>query len=979
LLSRDSRVEVSVHVVAPSSSIVDPVADAWSWLTAELEGEPVPPFIVLLGLGHGYLLDALERHAPSTRVLALEPDPATAAAFRARRNWQDWLTGGRLVYLVDPDYSGAAEAWRIFPTGGGEPTVLVHPDLVLAAGVARASQALKKILFGVEANAEARRRFAPRYLLNSIRNLPGIVAGSDVRALTDAYRGVPAVIVAAGPSLDNAIEDLGDVSTRALLIATDTALRPLLSAGIVPPLVVGLDPSTSNLRHFLALPECRETWLVSESALDRSATAIFDERSLWFRASNHHPWPWLNELGIDVGQLDVWGSVLTAAFQVACLAGCDPIVVVGADLAFTDGRPYARGTTFELDWAWAAAHGTSLECSWQAQVERAQPRDVPDLRGGETKTSESLLSFRDWMVARAGRSGRRVINATGAGILFGDGIEQGTLADAPHEPCEIPPVEAFVRRSSKLGPSAVAERLRQVRGTLDREKLATPLDEWQTFSGNGFDVVEMGRALEEAAHALETRRDGPSVAHLVPWSQLSCPGRIHDFLVQLPEAVRAFRAGLSGDDPVPFPFPVQDRLHLLRDALRVLQMIRDAVERIEHLDAPGGGTSDLPVSARYAWPDTTRWAILTFEALLGATGLPATGPRLSPFFTAPVRLTNSGTGQAETALSSPVHASTALSDQWARCAAGLNDVDTAALRLLLGSDGLTPALPTPMNEAAQARMLTGSAVMEPRPLTDQGLARSTVSYSVAEGVVCVTPYSHQSFLVRPDGSTSPCQTWPRPIIGQLPLGESGTVAWGNGIPGLPQTVVGAAYVMYRRHGSDDVTIEELSVRPTFGAWSEGRLYWNCFPTPVDSWTGLASWSPGEPATREVPDVLLFGIHAGEGNVGLHPCAFKTGVGYERRLVTQGWTWHPATGLRPLALGPNGAASAHAVSETWTATAHPEADLVAFESRDGRRLSMTCYYPLRMAWAGPSLLVSTAEREVLLFEGLMDVLDRRTNS
>jgi hypothetical protein len=32
--------------------------------------------------------------------------------------------------------------------------------------------------------------------------------------------------------------------------------------------------------------------------------------------------------------------------------------------------------------------------------------------------------FRDWMVAHARRGGRRVINATGAGILSGDGIIQ---------------------------------------------------------------------------------------------------------------------------------------------------------------------------------------------------------------------------------------------------------------------------------------------------------------------------------------------------------------------------------------------------------------------------------------------------------------------------------------------------------------------------------------------------------------------------
>jgi len=35
--------------------------------------------------------------------------------------------------------------------------------------------------------------------------------------------------------------------------------------------------------------------------------------------------------------------------------------------------------------------------------------------------------------------------------------------------------------------------------------------------------------------------------------------------------------------------------------------------------------------------------------------------------------------------------------------------------------------------------------------------------------------------------------------------------------------------------------------------------------------------------------------------------------------------------------------------------------------------MTCYYPFTVAWAGSSLLVSTIEGELLLFEDLVDEL------
>ena len=76
----------------------------------------------------------------------------------------------------------------------------------------------------------------------------------------------------------------------------------------------------------------------------------------------------------------------------------------------------------------------------------------------------------------------------------------------------------------------------------------------------------------------------------------------------------------------------------------------------------------------------------------------------------------------------------------------------------------------------------------------------------------------------------------------------------------------------------------------------------------------------------------------------------------------------------LPFGPHGISSDRATHEGWTASAHPDADLVHFACADGRVASMTCYYPLRLAWSGRTLFVSTAECELLMFENLLDVLE-----
>jgi hypothetical protein len=61
--------------------------------------------------------------------------------------------------------------------------------------------------------------------------------------------------------LDAAVSPLRELEGRALLVAADTALRPLLTAGIMPHLVVGFDPGAINATHFHYLPDCSRTSL----------------------------------------------------------------------------------------------------------------------------------------------------------------------------------------------------------------------------------------------------------------------------------------------------------------------------------------------------------------------------------------------------------------------------------------------------------------------------------------------------------------------------------------------------------------------------------------------------------------------------------------------------------------------------------------------------------------------------------------------
>jgi hypothetical protein len=59
---------------------------------------------------------------------------------------------------------------------------------------------------------------------------------------------------------------------------------------------------------------------------------------------------------------------------------------------------------------------------------------------------------------------------------------------------------------------------------------------------------------------------------------------------------------------------------------------------------------------------------------------------------------------------------------------------------------------------------------------------------------------------------------------------------------------------------------------------------------------------------------------------------------------------------------------------WTARAYPFSNLVRLENGTGSAWLLTCHEAFGVAWAGPSLLVTTQEGRLLIFCRLAGQLD-----
>ena len=111
-----------------------------------------------------------------------------------------------------------------------------------------------------------------RTLENVARNVATYASTPGPGPLKDLYKGYPAVVVSAGPSLRKNKHLLKDLAGRAVIIAVQTTLRPLLEVGVVPDFVTALDYSDLCSQYFENLPAGLATELVAEVKASRSSS-----------------------------------------------------------------------------------------------------------------------------------------------------------------------------------------------------------------------------------------------------------------------------------------------------------------------------------------------------------------------------------------------------------------------------------------------------------------------------------------------------------------------------------------------------------------------------------------------------------------------------------------------------------------------------------------------------------------------------------
>jgi len=264
-------------------------------------------------------------------------------------------------------------------------------------------------------------------------NLEVLLRSPGAKELEGAYKGKPAIIVSAGPSLTKNVDLLHEVKGKALILCVDASLKVLLERGIVPDAVFSIERGIATYDQFYkgkTLPQ--ETVLIGSTVLYPKIFETYPGPKVIFLREKEGIGMWLDKI-LQKGSIKMGTSVAHLAFGFARLIKADPIIFIGQDLAYSpEGYSHGQGVSINKK------EDLSKVKYW-----------VEGYNGEKLPSTRIWKNFLTWFETEISQTDVRCIDATEGGARI-RGTEIMTLREVIDTYCtnkeEIIPLNSLVKK-----------------------------------------------------------------------------------------------------------------------------------------------------------------------------------------------------------------------------------------------------------------------------------------------------------------------------------------------------------------------------------------------------------------------------------------------------------------------------------------------------------------------------------------------------
>lgn len=367
--------------------------------------------IIVLGLGLGYHIKTLLKVvSPETCICIIEPDNEIFKAFIENVDIRSVLDE-RVIFLINNNSREiSAEIFGLIKKYIMEEIEIKIFNSYIIEYKSLFNDIEKNVIEAIhnlQVNLGTMEYFKYLWTLNSFVNCYNVKDASNGIILRDKFKNMPAIIISAGPSLDKNIEYLKKLKNKALFIAGGSAIGILKKNGIDPHFMVAIDGSQEEKDIFDAVDFNNTALVYLHRLYYEIAPQYKDKRFFLVDSEDFISKYFTSKTNLNYAELPPSQTVAGINIDLACFMGCNPILFVGQDLAYTNMEMHAKG----------AAHMVNFEEELKNTPDKFI--SMKDINGDKVYTIKPFLTTRKSMgekVEKYKKSNIEFFNATEGGI-----------------------------------------------------------------------------------------------------------------------------------------------------------------------------------------------------------------------------------------------------------------------------------------------------------------------------------------------------------------------------------------------------------------------------------------------------------------------------------------------------------------------------------------------------------------------------------
>jgi hypothetical protein len=371
--------------------------------------------VLFYGFGFGYHVEAFAEKYPNVSFSIYEPNPEVLYLYLSHKRIQNLPTNQLKHLYVEHESHDMLNAMNHFVDRIKDQVLLItHPsyERLWVEQHQQFAEVFRQILSNKRFSLRTNFVFERRWTINSLMNFKYVLNSPDmINGKKEFFKDKPAILVAAGPSLEEDIEHIRYIKENGLayIFAVGSAIKALLSYGVYPDAACTYDPQGHNVKVFEKVIEegISNIPLVFGSSVGFETVEKYPGPKLHMITSQDTISQYMLKLPpLETPEI-IYDAPSIAVITVQLLhkLGCNPIILAGQNLAFKNDQFYSTGIQYDN-------RPTQL-----SNTEKENALMVEDVYGKSITTNDSFNRMRKEMekLITAYHSEHQFINTTKGG------------------------------------------------------------------------------------------------------------------------------------------------------------------------------------------------------------------------------------------------------------------------------------------------------------------------------------------------------------------------------------------------------------------------------------------------------------------------------------------------------------------------------------------------------------------------------------